>query len=282
MNENLFHLFPGEPFLDLNLYQCGSEQCAPCYSYGPVARNHFLFHYIISGEGIFHTQNARGEACTWSLGQGEGFMIFPGLIHTYTADAANPWRYIWVEFDGLKAASLIQTSGITPEDPRYRSRDSSGRSRMLEELCQIVQTDANASAALMGHLYLFLDQMIHSSLRKAEAIPTKRRDMYIRQAVSCIEQHYARPDFSLEEVAVSCNLDRSYLGKLFNEKMKRTPHQFLIFYRMSKAADLLLHTDLSIGEISRSVGYTNPLNFSRAFKSVYGISPDNWKKENLS
>ena len=92
MNENLFHLFPGEPFLDLNLYQCGSEQCAPCYSYGPVARNHFLFHYIISGEGIFHTQNARGDACTWSLGQGEGFMIFPGLIHTYTADAANPWR----------------------------------------------------------------------------------------------------------------------------------------------------------------------------------------------
>ena len=43
MNENLFHLFPGEPFLDLNLYQCGSEQCAPCYSYGPVAEITFSF-----------------------------------------------------------------------------------------------------------------------------------------------------------------------------------------------------------------------------------------------
>lgn len=281
MHDNLFHLFPGDPFLDLNLYQCGRERCTPCYSYGPVARNHFLFHYIISGEGIFHTENSLGEPCTWTVRQGEGFMIFPGCIHTYTADAANPWYYIWVEFDGLKAASLIQAAGITADMPVYRSTDPAGNSQMLKELQQIVETDADASAALMGHMYLFLDRMIQSSVRKADTVQPNRRDMYIRQAISCIEQHYARADFSLEEVSACCNLNRSYLGKLFKEKMKRTPQQFLIFYRMSKAADLLLHTDLSIGEISKSVGYTNPLNFSRAFKSVYGISPDNWKKENL-
>ena len=281
MHDNLFHLLPGDQFLDLNLYQCGQEQCPPCYSYGPVARNHFLFHYIISGEGLFHTENSRGEPCTWSLRQGEGFMIFPGVIHTYTANAKAPWQYIWVEFDGLKAASLIRAAGITADVPIYQSADPKGPGRLLAELRQIVQADPSAFAALLGHLYLFLDHMIQSSSRRALSVQPGRRDLYIRQAVSYIEQHYARPDFSLEEVAAFCNLDRSYLGKLFKEKMKRTPQQFLIFYRMNRAADLLLHTDLSVGEIARSVGYTNPLNFSRAFKSVYDLSPGNWKKENL-
>ena len=44
-----------EPFnnTDLNIYQCGSEICNSEHSYGPAVRDHFLFHYIVSGKGIF-------------------------------------------------------------------------------------------------------------------------------------------------------------------------------------------------------------------------------------
>ena len=46
---------------------------------------------------------------------------------------------------------------------------------------------------------------------------------------------------------------------------------------MDKAAELLRISVLPIGEVSRSVGYDNQLNFSRAFKGVYGCSPSDWR-----
>lgn len=48
---------------------------------------------------------------------------------------------------------------------------------------------------------------------------------------------------------------------------------------MTKAAEMLRMTNLPVAEIGRQVGYPDQLHFSRAFKSIYGLSPRNWKKE---
>ena len=50
---------------------------------------------------------------------------------------------------------------------------------------------------------------------------------------------------------------------------------------MVKATELLKLTKLSVGDISSAVGYSNQLHFSRAFKSIYGVSPKNWRVEKL-
>ena len=47
-----FHVFRDERFIDLNLYQFGWERTSPIHSYGPYARNHYLFHYAIAGRGV--------------------------------------------------------------------------------------------------------------------------------------------------------------------------------------------------------------------------------------
>ena len=48
-------------------------------------------------------------------------------------------------------------------------------------------------------------------------------------------------------------------------------------YRMLKAAELLKLTSLSIAEIGSAIGYENQLHFSRAFKTIYGVSPREWR-----
>lgn len=81
-------------------------------------------------------------------------------------------------------------------------------------------------------------------------------------------------------MAEVCGINRSYFGKVFKEALGKTPQEFLINYRMAKAAELLKLTKLSIGDISNAVGYENQLHFSRAFKSIYGKSPRDWRNEN--
>lgn len=84
----------------------------------------------------------------------------------------------------------------------------------------------------------------------------------------------------MEDIAIFCGLNRSYLGKIFRDSLNQTPQQFLIYYRMNRAAELLKYSAMTVGEIGRMVGYPNQLHFSRAFKGVFGKSPNNWRKEN--
>ena len=61
MSDIMFSIFPNENFVDLGLIQYGREQCDSAHSYGPAKRNHFLFHYVISGTGTLLADDSKGE-----------------------------------------------------------------------------------------------------------------------------------------------------------------------------------------------------------------------------
>ena len=61
MSNTFFNIFPNENFIDLCMYQFGYEQCDPGHSFGPATRNHYLFHYILSGTGTLMADNANGD-----------------------------------------------------------------------------------------------------------------------------------------------------------------------------------------------------------------------------
>lgn len=85
---------------------------------------------------------------------------------------------------------------------------------------------------------------------------------------------------SVESIAKQCNIHRNQLLKIFKASLGKSPQEYLITYRMSKATQLLTTTKLSINEIGNAVGYPNQLHFSRAFKNVYGISPRQYRDKN--
>lgn len=280
MPEFSFHLFPNERFMDLSLIQYGQEQCAPYHLYGPATRNHYLFHYILSGKGILYSTDSRGGNHTYHLSQGSGFLICPNQINTYIADGEDPWRYIWLEFDGLKCQDILASTGLSFDSPIYRANDKALCEEMVQEMFAVVNGSQNQSLYLIAHLYLFLDLLVRSSFSRREFTAGKLRDLYIREAVTFIEQNYYRSSITVEDIAHFCNLNQSYLGKIFKESMNQTLQQFLIYYRMNKAAEFLKNSSMPVGEIAKVVGYPNQLNFSRAFKNVYGLSPQNWRREN--
>lgn len=152
---------------------------------------------------------------------------------------------------------------------------------MYEEMHSIVKHREDSTFQIIGHLYLFADALVRSCASAQELKPVNQRDFYIRQAMSFIEQNYQH-EISVEDIAAVCRLNRSYFGKIFHEHIGKSPQEFLISYRMSKAADLLRLTALPIGEISIAVGYPNQLHFSRAFKNVYDVSPRQWRNEHCT
>ena len=282
MAEFSFSVFPNENFLDLRIYQYGYEQCAPLQSFGPFIRNHYLFHYVISGHGFLDATEEDGVTThRYEIQAGQGFLICPGLINTYFADETDPWKYVWVEFDGLHASESLRYAGLTAAQPIYRA-DSDVQSAEVRDRMLYIADHKDASALhLIGYLYLFVDALVQTSSTRLSAQGNQLKDFYIQEAVNYIEQNYQR-NLTVEEVADACRLNRSYFSKVFRDTMGESPQGFLLHYRMARAAQLLTESRLPISTISAMVSYPNQLHFSRAFKNVYGISPRDYRAKHLA
>ena len=277
MDNILYYIFPNENFIDLCLYQYGWEKCDPGHSFGPSTRNHYLFHYVISGTGTLIAADSKGMNQTFHIKSGQGFLIYPGCITHYFADVNIPWEYTWLEFDGLRVKEALDLTNLSMDNPVYHSRSAELRELMKDEMLYIVKHTGESPFSLIGHLYLFFDYLT-SSCRREQFVQSERMsDYYIKEAINYIEQNFQN-DISIENIAKICGINRSYLGKIFKKTIGRTPQEFLMNYRMTKAAELLKLTELSIADIGCAVGYENQLHFSRAFKHIYGVSPRNWRQ----
>lgn len=279
MNNILFSIFPNENFVDLGLYEFGREQCEPSRSYGPASRNHYLFHYIISGTGTLMADDSSGRTQTYHIKSGQGFLLFPGQIAAHSSDENLPWEYTWLEFDGLRVREMLEIAGLSKDSPIYRASSKDLRMNMMNEMLYIAEHADESPFHLIGHLYLFLDYLTKSSNTMKMKQGGRQKDFYIKEALSFIEQNFQN-DISVEDIAACRGLNRSYFGKIFRDAMGKSPQEFLMNYRMAKAAELLKLTQLSIGDIGNAVGYPNQLHFSRAFKNIYGISPRDWRNQN--
>lgn len=279
MADHLFSVFQDERFMDLTIYQYGYEKCEPLHSFGPYVRNNYLFHYVISGKGCLLANDEKNHPTFYDISSQSGFLIEPGFVNTYYADKEHPWEYVWVEFGGLRAKEYVEMAGLSHKSPVYNPTDPEYGIQLSEQMLAIVKSQNASSMELIGRLYLFIDSLVKYSASKKQLQGGKLSEFYAREAVVFIEHNYAR-NITVEDIAKKCKLDRSYFGKIFKKVVGQSPQEFLIRYRMAKAADALIIENASIGNVGASVGYPNQLHFSRAFKSVYGMSPREYRQKN--
>lgn len=279
MSNYLFQVFPDDRYIDLCLYQFGWEQCTGGQSFGPHVRNHFLLHFVISGSGKLYTMDHQGNRNEYRIFSNHGFLIYPHENTTYVADTEHPWEYTWIEFDGLRAKELMTLAGLSPNKPIYKSGDLTLTKQLKEHLLGLSHKTNATPLEQIGQLYLIMDLLTRSSVNRINRSTGRLTDFYIHEALSFIEQNYQN-DISVENIADFCRLNRSYFGKIFRNTIGTSPQDFLINYRMKKAAELLKMTSLPIKEISQAVGYPNQLHFSRAFKKIHQVPPRNWRNSN--
>lgn len=262
--------------LDLYLIQYGREACEPGHSFGPAMREYYKFHYILDGKGIFETNGQRYE-----LHKGQGFLVTPGTICYYEADTNEPWTYCWIGFDGIKATALIRQAQLSDESPIYTWEKSEFFEHSIQQMKQSKTMKAGRELKLTGLLYLWLSAMIdcRGSELKDKA-KENSKEHYIAQVVHFIEVNYANK-ITVQSISQFVGLQRSYLSALFKEVMGISLQDYLISYRMRKACELLSGTTLMVGDIARSVGYEDPLLFSKMFKKSIQLSPTQYREQKM-
>ncbi|MBB3113284.1 AraC-like DNA-binding protein [Paenibacillus phyllosphaerae] len=252
--------------LDLNVLFHGKEECEPLHSWGPGLRDSYIIHYIHSGRGVF-----RMNGQTYALTAGEGFLIPPGAIVHYEADEREPWVYTWIGFRGMQAKALLSSAGLDADSPIFRTGDRAFFECLHEELIAASQR-RGSGLFFQSLLFRFLAELVECAEAPVRGPASPSKEAYVRKASEWIEHNYSQK-ITVLEIARYVGLNRTYLSSLFQEQYGVSLQTYLLHYRMNRAAALLRNRELSISDISRSVGYTDPFLFSKMFKKVIGMSP---------
>lgn len=262
---------------ELYLYYCGISACPPGHIWGPAMREHYVIHYVLSGEG---TLKLCGNS--YQLKEKDGFLLSPGDISTYTASRENPWEYIWIGFHGLNANHYLQRARLSKENPVFHFTKGSQIRDCLLELIRISnETTPSTDLRIQSLLHLLFAELIDNAPHNSSGRSSTTKDLYIRKAVEYIQANYASR-ITVRILADYIGLDRSYLTTLFKEYLNVSPQTYITTFRLNKACTLLKATTISIAEVAVLSGYQDPVVFQKAFKNALGISPAKYRNQSSS
>lgn len=101
----------------------------------------------------------------------------------------------------------------------------------------------------------------------------------VQKILQFIEQHYAE-ELTLFDLANSAHISKSECARCFRQGLGCTPFQYLMEYRMSRAAQLLQETDRPVGEVALAAGFHQMSYFGRCFREKTGLSPREYRRAN--
>lgn len=101
----------------------------------------------------------------------------------------------------------------------------------------------------------------------------------IEKAIAIVEDNINETEFSVEELASSLNISRSYFYKKMIKITGKKPIEFIKTIRMKRAQQLLTESQMQISEIAYILGYNSPKVFSKHFKDEFNISPSEFIRQ---
>jgi len=259
----------------------GESQTESNHLVGPSVHDYHLIHVVISGKGRFRIRGKQYE-----LSAGDSFIIFPGELFEYESDSTEPWFYRWIATRGQQMDVALSSMGISASNPIICTSDYEHIPSLVNDITQALRTgDSSCDMLANGYLRLLIAAyMQHTEVNvPAQKEPLSDIEYQIEQGIRFLTLQYSQP-ISIERLARSVGYHRTYYSKMFKKLTGLSPMNFLLKIRMERAK-LLMGTRLTIEQISSSVGFADPLYFSKQYRKWYGMSPSEYRsrmKNNLN
>ncbi|MBR2499834.1 MAG: AraC family transcriptional regulator [Clostridia bacterium] len=249
---------------------------------------HTNWHYdielvkVLSGE---ITYNVNGEV--FKLSAGQGLFINANQVHYNFSSKNTDCELLCVIFQPslLCAKKHYEEKYISPlllshTVPYYIFRkEKNWENEVIEHIQAIYDIARDKDFELLFHSVFFqMWNHIYKNLcdiNKPDIPDTQTLDSF-KTMLSFIQLHY-KEKISLEAICMSGSVCKTTCNKIFKTFTGRTPVEYLTYYRLKKAIELMENNNLSLIEICYECGFSGASYFAETFKKNFGISPKKYK-----
>jgi AraC-like DNA-binding protein len=235
-------------------------------------------------------------SCEWSIEDGDAYVVAPGEVigigdnigaladaegwavsfppeglGPNAPDALLSWRAHPLLFPFARGAAQGGQRLKVPVGDRR------AWSERLSALDREFQTRRDGyREAVVAHLTLLLVDVSRVAADVAGDLKL-RNEPLLAQVFDFIERHY-QERISLRDVAAAVSMSNGHLTTVVRRKTGRPVQEWITERRMAQAQRLLAETDLTVTEVGRRVGYTDPVYFVRSFRRAHGTTPLQWRR----
>ena len=269
----------------------GMQEIMPGESYPPT--EHPLSYRFQPTKGrmldeyqLVYCAKGAGTFCSDSAGEmkvkaGDMMMLFPQERHTYHPDEKTGWKEYWIGFRGPNIEMRVQNGFFSTQHPLFRlpiSKKSDVVYLFNQGIDAAKHMEKGYQQLLGGCVNMLLGYIsaYDNALTQAEKETTED----IHQAMLYIHNNFQR-EIRAEDVANAIHWGYSRFRKIFLQQTGKTPYQYIQETRIKQSKFLILNTTRPLKEIAYEVGFNNPDYFSTAFRRIIGVSPLEFKKEQL-
>ncbi len=189
--------------------------------------------------------------------------LFDYMINLENEDNSN-------EFSGLIYSVTVET--ISSLSDYSEIVDGVGLN-----LLKLISSD-NSTEKKYLEIIKLLDEI---TLKFSEYINQSDDNIHVNSAIEYIKAHL-NEDISIEDIANQVGLNPSYLSRIFKTTTDITPLKYITDLRMEQAKSMLIHSNLSVKEISESLGYNDTRSFIRFFKKYEDCTPNVFREKHQS
>jgi AraC-like DNA-binding protein len=247
------------------------------------------FFYVIEGEVLFQLNTDY-----FHVGAGEAVFIESGEIHAGHAYHDSTCMYGAIVFDKQLLSSSgfdhIQASFIAPFLDRSRTfpKHIKGETRwekhllfQLRELLSICDQqelgyELAAKQQLLAMLHSIVPQGRHTN-RSAKGSLDTTKSARLKIAISYMQQHYNQP-LKLGQIAEQIPMSEGQFCRFFKSMTRQTPIEYLNWYRIRRAGELLLDPSYKISSVALDVGFDHISYFVKVFRQQMNCTPSEYRK----
>lgn len=232
--------------------------------------------YTVSGEGRLIADNTETR-----LLPGSAVIIRCGEHHRYET-VGNGWHNFWLHFDGTGAKGYEDMIN----DGEYCVVPISGKEEIESNLMMILTVSAKndmlSSALISDCISRIMTEILTQKLSCAlNGDSGGGKYPEIHSVLEFIHKHYGET-ISIDDMTEKMNISKYHFIRVFKRQMGVTPYEYLTEYRINMAKILLRTTYKSVFEIAFDVGYNSKSNFIAKFHSMTGVTPSQYRKENIA
>ena len=234
-------------------------------------RRDYLLIYVASGRAHFYRDGKETV-----LSRGNMVLFRPGEPQRYDLFARDRAETYWVHFTGGKTEELLERYSLGRGENVFFTGASPHFSRLFCRMIEELQLRRAGYADMLALTLTEILLLIDRSRREGKLIGS---DMVaeVERAAQYFRENYRLP-ISVGEYARERHMTPCWFIRNFKKITRVTPAQYVLSLRIDSATELLARSDSSVTEIAASVGYDNPLYFSRLFRRHVGCSPSEYRK----
>ena len=223
--------------------------------------------YCVGGRGVY-----RQGGVAWPVGRGDLLYCPPHSEHAYASDPAHPWSIYWMHLSGRRLPDYERVLEVGAGRPPVRRIGV--QSRLVAQFRALLRLhrapyDRRRILALQG---CALDILGMVAATPASIAGQPDETVAVLRAAEQMEESLGEP-FDLDRWARQAGYSRWHFGRVFKAVVGEPPLAYFNRRRMEQARTLLAAAGLSVGDVARSLGFSDPYYFSRFFKARAGLAP---------